>query len=69
MRRRVIYPFSLEDRRLIARVRDRLRWIDTLPEPDRTWAIYGLPETEWARYSAWTEEVMRLIKQDRTTRR
>jgi hypothetical protein len=63
-----ISPFSLDDRRLIARVRERLRWIDTLPEPQRHLAIAGVPEEEWERYSAWVEEAARLIRKDRATK-
>ena len=47
---------------MIARARATLAWIDTLPEPERTWASFGIPESEWARYSAWVEEALEAIR-------
>ena len=50
--------FNTEERRMIARARATLAWIDTLPEPERTWASFGIPEMEWPRYSAWVEAAL-----------
>ncbi len=55
------YPFSTDDRRLIARVRERLRWIDTLSEPSRSLAIAGVAEEEWPTYIAWISEARGLM--------
>jgi len=60
----VTYPFSLDDRRLIARARERLRWIDTLPEPRRHLAIAGVPEDQWDVHTAWIAETVGLVRGD-----
>lgn len=57
-----------EQRAIIARARSRLRWIDTLAEPERSFAICGLPEAEWPRYAHWVAEAAALIRKDRTYR-
>jgi hypothetical protein len=58
---RAIFPFSTDDRRLIARVRERLRWIDSLPELQRTGVIYGLSESDAAVYGTWIAETVAAI--------
>jgi hypothetical protein len=59
--------YTDEQRAIIVRARARLAYIDTLVEPQRSLAIAGVPESEWADRIRWINEAVRLIKKDRTT--
>ena len=52
---------------MIVTARARLDWIDTLPEPERTFAVFGAPESDWPRLKALVSDTLDVIH-DRTER-
>jgi hypothetical protein len=57
--------YTDEQKAIITTAGDRLRWIDTLSEPDRTYAIMGVPEEEWDSLKQWSERTISAIQADR----
>lgn len=51
-----------EERAIIVRARARLAYIDTLDEPQRTLAICGVPESEWADKVQWIDATVAAIR-------
>ena len=60
-------PFSLEERKMIVSARERNRYILTLPEPRRSFAILGVPEDQWPRYEDWVQRTIEAIATDRAS--
>lgn len=58
----MIEEWTEEEKAILAHCAVRQDWIDTLPEPQRTLAIYGVPESEWPERVRWIEETAGLIR-------
>jgi hypothetical protein len=50
-----------ETSRLVVAVTEHLRWVDSLPDRERSLAIAGVPLAEWERVKEWTAETIGLM--------
>ncbi len=56
--------FTEEEWEIIIRSRERLRWIDTLPDPQRQWAIAGVPEEDWPQLTDFVSDAGHTERKD-----
>jgi hypothetical protein len=54
--------YTDEECAIIVRARSRLAYIDTLDEPQRSLAIAGVPESEWAERIQWIDATVAAIR-------
>ncbi len=53
---------TVEERKIGARLRERFRYLDSLPESVRYLAAMGVPEDEWPTYVAFSEETIGMMR-------
>ncbi len=51
-----------EEKAILAHCAVRQDYLDALPEPQRTLAIYGVPESEWPERVRWIDATIAAIR-------